>query len=558
MYQLSILRELGERIGYSLKIDKIVEIIAGSLRRVIDYSTVSYMLVSPQPDGKDRVVFNISLEQPVSKPFIDEIRTKMLSSLNAIMGKTYTQDSLEESVSGTITDPTSAGKVGSFFNVPVVIGGRPVGILNIASIEPKHYQQQEVDILYTIVNQASDAVTKLEHVLDTEKGKLNAMVASMADGVLMIDNQKQLVVINLAAKEMLGVEKEKVTIFDILDVVAGEFDLRTKLEESLKQNEVVLVEPITINGRFLEVLISPVKDRDKSFLGAVVLFHDVTREKEVEKMREDFTNMMVHELRSPLTGIKSIAGLLAGDKVKNDANKYSEFVRLISTNAEDMLGLVNDLLDVAKIESGKFQLLKKAGNLRQLISDRAESFRPLAEQHNLTLKTHIDASTPDNIELDEHKIVQVLNNFTSNAIKFTGAGGTITISSFLLPKDNKLARTVVEQKLIWPGVQKGVTLPVDSVVVAVTDTGGGISKDSMSKLFNKFVQLENAAKSEKKGTGLGLVISKGIVEAHDGTIGVFSEEGEGSTFYFTLPLVEAGSTPKKSDGFSAKTKPQSK
>src|SRR3989344_1600050 len=179
----------------------------------------------------------------------------------------------------------------------------------------------------------------------------------------MIDNTKQLSIINPAAKQMLGLASERVTIFDVLDVVANEFDLRTRLEESLRRDEVIIVPPISLNNHFLQVLISPVKESEKSFLGAVVLFHDMTKEKEVEKMREDFTNMMVHELRSPLTGIKSIAGLLSGDKVKNDNQKYTEFVRLISTNAEDMLRLVNDLLDVAKLESGKFQIIKKSGDI---------------------------------------------------------------------------------------------------------------------------------------------------------------------------------------------------
>ena len=353
----------------------------------------------------------------------------------------------------------------------------------------------------------------------------------------MIDNTKQLSIINPAAKQMLGLASERVTIFDVLDVVANEFDLRTRLEESLRRDEVIIVPPISLNNHFLQVLISPVKESEKSFLGAVVLFHDMTKEKEVEKMREDFTNMMVHELRSPLTGIKSIAGLLSGDKVKNDNQKYTEFVRLISTNAEDMLRLVNDLLDVAKLESGKFQIIKKSGDLGKIIADRISSYRPLADQSHLTFKDAIDKQLPQQLEFDEHKITQVLNNFLSNAIKFTSAGGTITLSAFPLEANKDLAQAVVEHQLIWPGVQKGITFPGSTVVCAVTDTGTGISQDNISKLFNKFVQLENAARSEKKGTGLGLVIAKGIIEAHGGTIGVFSEVSEGSTFYFSLPKI---------------------
>lgn len=536
MYQLSILRELGERIGYSLKIEKIVEIIVGSLRRLLDYSTVSHMLLATSPEGKTRISFNINLEKPVHKKFIESVKDLMLKSLNTLLNAKYASEDIDETISGTITDPTSSEAVGSFFNVPVVIAGSPVGLLNIASAEKDLYRGKEVEILYTIMNQASDAVSKLEQVLRIEKGKLNSMVSSMADGVLMIDNQKQLIVINPEAKKMLGLEKQRVAIFDVLDALADKIDLRTKLEESITQDKVSEVPPFNLGNLFLQILISPVKDDANNLLGEVVIFHDITKEKELEKMREDFTNMMVHELRSPLTGIRSIAGLLPSPSVKNDEKKFQEFVQLISTNSADMLGLVNDLLDVAKLESGKFQILKKQSDIKIVIEQRIASFKTLAEQGNLALNGHIDASVPSTFEFDEHKISQVLNNFISNSIKFTNAGGTITVSAFLLPAGKDLAKGVVEQKLVWPGIKSGVVLPQDEVVVGVTDTGGGIANDKIGKLFNKFVQLENSARSEKKGTGLGLVICRGIIEAHQGTVGVFSEEGEGTTFYVTLPL----------------------
>ena len=285
MYQLSILRELGERIGYSLKIEKIVEIIVGSLRRLLDYSTVSYMLLSTNAEGKTRISFNINLEKPVHKKFIENVRNSMVISLNALLSGKFSAEDIDETVSGTVTDPTNTETVGSFFNVPVVIAGSPVGLLNIASTEKGLYRGKEVEILYTIMNQASDAVSKLEQVLRIEKGKLNSMVASMADGVMMIDNLKQLIVINPEAKKMLGLEGKHVAIFDVLDALADKIDLRTKLEESIVQDKVSEVPPFNLGNLFLQILISPVKDDANNLLGEVVIFHDITKEKEVEKMR---------------------------------------------------------------------------------------------------------------------------------------------------------------------------------------------------------------------------------------------------------------------------------
>lgn len=534
MYELSILRELGERIGYSLNVRKIVDIITGSLGKLLPYSTVAYML----PNEEGRLVFNISLAESVSKEFIGEVRARMLRAISALFGREYAAKEVEESVTGSVTDPTSRGKAASSFNVPIVINGKPAGILTVASTRPGLYKtSNEVEILYTIMNQASEAVSKLETVLEIEKGKLNSMVASMADGVMMVDIQNRLMVLNPQTKVMLGLAKEEPTIFDVLDAVSNHLDLRTKIEESIKNDQLIVEDNIQLNNRFLQILITPVKDNKNKPLGSVVLFHDITHEKELEKMREDFTSMMVHELRSPLTGIRSIATLLKNDKIKSEEKKYQEFVELISTNSNSMLDLVNDLLDVAKLEAGKFEVFKRPTDIRHLIELRVGSFASLAQESKITLESKVMPEVPQSITIDDNKVGQVLNNLLSNAIKFTQTGGKITVSAFVCQKSQDISQTAANLALSWPGMKSGHVCPLDSVVIGVTDTGMGIPEAEIPKLFNKFQQLSTATRSEKKGTGLGLVIVKGIVEAHGGNFGVFSEEGKGSTFYFALPLV---------------------
>lgn len=533
MYELSILRELGERIGYSLNVQKIIDIIMGSLGKLLPYSAVAYML----PSENGRVLFNLSLAESVNKSFIGEVRARMLKAFSALFGKTYTDKDIDESVSGSITDPTSDEKVQSSFNVPIVINNKPAGILTVASTKLGLYRTSaEVEILYTIMNQASEAVSKLETVLEIEKGKLNAMVASMADGVMMVDNQNHLLVINPQTKVMLGLNMETPTIFDVLDSLADRFDLRTKIEESIKKDKLIIEEELEFNNRFLQILLTPVKDNKGEPLGSVVLFHDITHEKELEKMREDFTSMMVHELRSPLTGIRSIATLLKNEKIKNEQEKYREFIELISSNSSSMLDLVNDLLDVAKLEAGKFEVFKRSADLRHVIERRVESFMTLAAENKLTLEQKILPEVPQTLLIDENKIAQVLNNLLSNAIKFTPSGGKIVVAAFVCKKGESIPHKAASRDLSWQGMHDGVSSSTNSVVVSVSDTGLGIAPSEMSKLFNKFQQLSASVKSEKKGTGLGLVVVKGVIEAHQGQVGVFSEEGKGTTFYFTLPL----------------------
>jgi signal transduction histidine kinase len=332
-------------------------------------------------------------------------------------------------------------------------------------------------------------------------------------------------VINPAAKEMLGIRHAAPNIFDVLDTLSSKMDLRTKIEESIRTDKLTVEEQLKLDTKVLRILISPVKDADNEALGAVVLFHDITQEKAIEKMRDDFTSMMVHELRSPLTGIRSIANLLKEDKIKNEQKKYQD---------------VNDLLDVAKLEAGKFQVMKKDTDVANVINQRIQSFASLAAENHLTLESKLGSELPI-MQLDENKIGQVLNNLISNAIKFTKQG-KIVVSGFVLKAGEKLTDKVSALGLNWPGLHE-IDSGVDQLILAVTDTGMGIPADQMDKLFNKFTQLEQSAASEKKGTGLGLVITKGIVEAHGGHMGVFSEVNKGSTFYCSLPLAGSHAAP---------------
>lgn len=533
MYEISILRELGERIGYSLNVEKIVDIIMASLGQLLPYSIVAYMLGGEE----GRIHFRISLAESVNKNFVGEVRARMLKAVSSLFGKQYQETDIDEMIGGAVTDSRSTATVQSFFNVPIVINQKPAGILTVASTDPGLYKtSKEVEILYTIMGQASEAVSRLQTVLEIEKGKLNAMVASMADGVLMVDKSNKILVINPQTRAMLGLTAQQPGIFDVLDSLASKMDLRTKMEESVKKDKLVVENEIELNGRYLQILISPVKDNKNEPLGTVVLFHDVTHEKELEKMREDFTSMMVHELRSPLTGIRSIASLLKSDRIKNEREKYQQFVELISSNSNSMLDLVNDLLDVAKLESGKFQVFKQPADLRRVIEQRIQSFQSLAAENKITLESKIMPEVPSSIVFDENKVSQVLNNLLSNAIKFTEGGGRIFISAFTCDRYQDLSSEAAARDLKWQGLRGGVVCPVNAVVVGVTDTGSGIPPEELKNLFSKFKQLASAARKEKKGTGLGLVIVKGIVQAHGGTVGILSEEGKGTTFYFTLPL----------------------
>lgn len=539
IYELAILKELGERTGYSLNVEKIIDIITGSLSQFIEYSTVAYMLLEPE-----QVVFKVHLEKSVSRSFVDDIEDRMLKSLSALLNREYTKDQVSEILSGAILVDEVNEPVRSFFNIPLVIGGKVVGVLTVAHSVPGLYKEEEMTILYKITQQAASAVSRLEEVVEFEEQKLNAMVASMAEGVVMTDNDFHVVVANPAAKSIIGLDKSEPSIFDFIDGLSGSFDIRGKLEESVRLDKVLISDVVSINNHFYQIIVSPVKNligHKKEILGGVVIFHDITEEKEAENMREDFTSMMVHELRSPLDGIKKIIELLRSPKSKLPKKSQTEYLQIVYGSSSQMLELVNDLLDVAKLESGKFEIEPVTSNIIQVINDRVSFYKTLANDKKINLSFCLAKNLDEQVLFDPGRISQVLNNLISNALKFTNTGGNVTVEVF-----SHHALTDVKSEIQAGGLTvpfyssvKDLNQAPDSLVVCVVDNGVGIAKNKMLFLFNKYKQFRATAESEIRGTGLGLAIVKGIVEAHNGIIGVDSEEGKGSIFYFTIPTPKA-------------------
>lgn len=541
LYEVAILKEVSDRTGYSLNIKKILDVIAGSLGQFLEYSAVSYMLIEPS-----KIMFKIDLEHSVSPQFINEIKKRMLESLTALLGRDISNTPVEETITGALTNEEVSDPIQSYFNIPLVIGQELVGVLTIADTRPGLYKEKEMEILYKIVNQASQAVTKLEEVIKAEQGKIVAMIESMVEGVVMTDLNYRIVAANPAARSIVGYTGVGTpTIFDFIDALKDVFDIKSKLEESVKLDKIVKIEEVLFNQKYYQVLVTPVKSSSGAMkgkvLGGAVIFHDITNEKEAEKMRRDFTSMLVHELRSPLGNIKKIGELLKSPKVLDDKKITNEYVSMLYESSSAMLDMVNDLLDVAKLESGNFTVDEQPLNIREIILERIKFFAMTAESRGISLKSLIGEDIPSLINADEKRIAQVLNNLLSNALNHTSRGGAVAVLCFSHKKGKIIDDEVKDRGLPWVISEGNNALAgniADSVVIAVTDTGEGIPPLFLKKLWNKFTQFESSVRQkDHQGTGLGLVIVKGIIEAHGGTVGVRSKPGTGSTFYFTLPLV---------------------
>ena len=514
MYEAEVLKEISDRIGYSLDALKIVEIISGSLGKLLSHSTICHMLFN---EKEEKVNFSCNVNEPVSPLFIKDVREKMLISSKEILQKPILESDINESIAGAVLDEKSQGFVRSYFNLPIVISGKLVGMINVSSTEADMYDHANTEFLFTIAKNAASAVSKLQEVLENEKSKLLQAVDSLSEGILMVDTKYKLVLVNRKLKQFLNL-MDAPALFDIVNALSGNLDLRSLMDEAIASEGDLPVREILVRDKVLQVLASKVVDKKrKKDTGVVVLFHDITDAKSLEKLRNDFTSMMVHELRAPLTSIKSTVELLKDGLYKNSTAQVEKELSTVESTAQTMLEVVNDLLDVAKMEAGKFDVVCETGDLEDAIRDRAEAFKPLAADKNLKISVEIEENLPK-AYFDKVRIKQVLNNLLSNAVKFTKSG------------EVKIKITRQEDK----------NIPMD-ILVAVSDSGIGIEPDEGDKLFSRFGQLVRGSRSlAAKGSGLGLYIAKGIVEAMGGSIWYESEgAGFGSTFYFTVPLADS-------------------
>ena len=527
MYEVEILNKLGDKMDYSLNVQNIIEVITGSLNNFIDYTSVSYMLLFAE-----KAVFKVLLAKPVSREFVNLVRQKMTDSLSALLNVNFTNTIIEEIIKGADLESGDSGKIGSFFNIPVVISGKLVALLTVANTKAGFYKKEEMETLYRVVQQASQAATRLQNMVDSENSKLNAMVASMSDGVIMTDMDFNILVVNPAAKKAVNLEtKDNLTVGDFTAGLLGKINLKDKIEECIRLEKGFISEEIELFGRFYKIAVSPVVDKWKR-LGCVVVFRDMTREKEVEKIKEDFTSMIVHELRAPLDSIKKMVEMMRTSQLLK--TKREECYQMIYGSSSDMLELIGNLLDIAKIEAGKFEIVKQKSDIRKIVESRISFFDIGAKDAKVNLLSYFDKNTPDNVEFDPHTISQVLNNLLSNAIKFTNPGGSVTVQVVLHKKTESILAQAHQAGINW-FIKKDIAELPDSLFIAVTDSGRGIAEDQIGQLFNKFVQAKSTFVA-KEGTGLGLAIIKSIVNSHGGIVGVESVAGKGSTFYFTLPI----------------------
>ena len=349
-----------------------------------------------------------------------------------------------------------------------------------------------------------------EEALRQYNERLDIILQSMGDGVLVIDAELNLMLINNKAKELLGVNQKDLPNIGLKPIIHSCSEHGEKLIQSLNKNSFANLEfQITRpKPRLLLVTGSSFLDIDGESAGKVLILRDYTKEKEIEQMKNDFVSNVSHELRTPLASILGFSSTILKDKTMPPEIKQ-EFNEIIYRESRRLAQLIDDILSISRIESGRQMYIPKKVDLKSVVPEVVDMFKIQAKEKQIKLIDQINGNISP-ILVDQKAIKQVLVNVIGNAIKFTEHDGTVSISA-------KNAKNMVELK--------------------IKDTGIGIPEAEIDKIFDKFYRVNRHAGSIT-GTGLGLAIVKEIVNAHHGKIKVLSKENLGTTFCVSFPKFE--------------------
>ena len=345
-----------------------------------------------------------------------------------------------------------------------------------------------------------------------EKNKSLAVIKNFTDGLLVLNEDNKIEIISPLVEVFLGQKEEELLGKDVSRLSSRKIDLKplkeilkvrkTKDIKSIFRKEIRLGEDL-----FLEVTVSHFKSGEKK--GALVILHDVSRDKLVERMKTEFVSISAHQLRTPLSAVKWTLRMILDGDVGEINDEQRDLLEKTYQSNERMIELINDLLNVTRIEEGRFLYKPEPMQIEDVVDQVVGEAENAAKIKKITIKTERPKILLPPVTIDKEKMGIVVQNLLENSLKYTPEGGTVIIS---LEKKNK------------------------DMVFKIADNGVGIPKDQQARIFSKFFRGSNVIKMETEGSGLGLYTVKNIVEAHKGEIWFESKEGEGSTFYFTLPF----------------------
>lgn len=543
--------------------------VASSFNLIIDYEQAAKVVV-------EKICSTISVSQGYLVSFELDSYSRVIASRNKKSSFLNSEIQLSDKMKYAISSKNivfynqnenkeKCFDLSSGLIIPLYIKNRLTGILCIGEKNDiRTFTDHDLKLIETISNQAvvtlenAQLYNKLEdmvvertvELIDSNKAlqvqkdkleiytkRLQSIISSIPDGILVINKEDKIIAINPAFKDIIHFINPYVnfdTIIDLsLEKIISLVDYDEKNKKSLTDLVTNILNPIidentpkdSYNYDFIlekeqtnyyKVIVAPFvseKSQDNNYVkkNQVIVFHNITKEKEIDKLKSDFIAVVSHELKTPVSAMMGFSTLIEDGLAGETTPQQQEYLYKIQLQGERLIRLINDLLDFSKLEAGQMPLYLQLLDSEEVVNEIVETLRPLADEKNMGLISNVQQELPP-IYVDPDKLKQILINLISNAIKFT-------------PETTGL----IEVKVIYNEDKK-------ELLFSVKDNGIGIPDKDKPRLFDRFYQVDNTSTRKYGGTGLGLAIVKKLVELNNGQLWVESKTGLGSTFYFTVPI----------------------
>jgi two-component system, OmpR family, phosphate regulon sensor histidine kinase PhoR len=509
-----LIKEVGAQALSQLHVEPFIKWVLEKTPAVIDHDTSAILLL----EG-NKSKFYLWFNQPVSHEYSRECKLKAIEALNASAKSSVSEGAVDVLAFNEGEVPLGqadkASPMTSFFAAPLIVRENCLGVFVISSRKPNSFLAYKLNMFNVFVNQVALAIDSLKarekvvqqaRIIERDSVNMKLAFSGMSEGLIMTDEFNEVILVNPRATKMLGIMPEQVQEMSktfIRGFLSELFKELANTDKQLVRKDIDLESP---QKMILRIDATPAVDSKGKKIGTVILLRDITQEKEVDRLKTEFISTVSHELRTPLTTIRETVSQVLDGILGATTPEQREFLLICLEDIDRLTRIINDLLDISKIEARKIQLKPQMIDIVVLVKNVSMIFQTRFKEKGLELKTVLSG---ENIPAyaDKDKIIQVLTNLVGNSLKFTEKG-YIQIS--------------VEDK-------------DDFVECSVFDTGRGISEEDLPKVFSKFQQFGRVDGPGERGTGLGLSIAKGIIEMHHGKFWVESRLNEWTKFSFTLP-----------------------
>ncbi|MBI3761814.1 MAG: GAF domain-containing protein [Chloroflexi bacterium] len=539
--QLSALDEISRELAARLDLNRVFDVV---LARAIEATGGAAASLSVNSDRTGRIEVVAARGYP--DDFIERLSARPETDLPGITGRVQRlgQYAIVRDVSLDPDFVPGAAGTRSQLSVPIKRDGRVLGVITVESPEVGAFTQEHAKFVSQFSIQAALAIENARLFQRVAEGRdqLAAILNSTRDGVLMLDSKGRIALVNPRIEEFWGIRRSDLLDRSLDDLAADPMlgiasrlgYLPEHLQDMLDglrsgrglsgtaqrrtQYRIIVPKP-----RDLERTALPVMDERAGVIGWLIALRDITEQKELEKDREDLSNMIVHDLRSPLTAILGSVELIREYLPPfDDQTIIMQALEVSSRSTKKLLNLVNSLLDISRMETGDVSLNRRVTQLQALVQDVLADLGPLADEQGIKLLARVPTGIPS-LSIDDEKVGRIFTNLIDNALKFTPPGGEV----------------IIEAQIEGDHPPNGDLPPSGGnfVTCQVADSGPGIPDDYRDRIFESFVQVPGQS-GRRKGTGLGLAFCKLAVEAHGGRIWVSSRPEGGSVFNFTLPVAQ--------------------